>query len=220
LIKNRDLKRLKKSSFTIISNNCIGGIIYYDYGLQFKSPTVNLFFYAPDYIRFLENLPYYLNQQLTFSLHSKFSSNSFNYPIGKLADIEIHFMHFETFDEANKHWVKRLARVDLDNLFVVGSDRDQCTDEIRKRFADLPFSNKVFFTSRPSRYKHEIYFDEYKAQECIGDLIAEDKAWNFYFDVPKWINTGIVEATVLRKQLFKAFRKMKKRKGKTTSDIF
>ncbi len=220
LIKNRDVKRLKKTSFTIISNNCIGGILYYDYGLQFKSPTINLFFYAPDYIRFLEHLPYYLDQPLAFSDNSKFSSDSFNYPVGKLADIEIHFMHFETFEDAKKHWVKRAARVDLDNLYLVGSDRDQCTDEIRKRFADLPFPNKVFLTSKPVQHKHEIYFDEYTGQECVGDLIADDKAWNFYFDVPKWINSGVVEATVLRRQLFKVFRKMKKNKGKKTSHIF
>jgi uncharacterized protein (DUF1919 family) len=30
-------------------------LIYNDYGLQFESPTINLFFFAKDYIRFLES---------------------------------------------------------------------------------------------------------------------------------------------------------------------
>lgn len=34
--------RLENSDITILSNNCIGGIIYHKLGLRFKSPTINL----------------------------------------------------------------------------------------------------------------------------------------------------------------------------------
>lgn len=56
-IENR--KRLKNKEISIISTNCIGGVLSHDLGLQFKSPTVNLFFRAEDFIKFCENLEYY-----------------------------------------------------------------------------------------------------------------------------------------------------------------
>ena len=41
----RNRKRLKNRSFSLVTNNCIGGIISHDMHLRFLSPTVNLFFY-------------------------------------------------------------------------------------------------------------------------------------------------------------------------------
>ena len=35
--------RLVNRDFTLISNNCCAGIIYSDLGLQFTSPTINLY---------------------------------------------------------------------------------------------------------------------------------------------------------------------------------
>lgn len=55
LAKERQKKLLGKD-FTIISNNCWGGMIYESYNLPKNSPTVGLFFFAEDYIRFLKDL--------------------------------------------------------------------------------------------------------------------------------------------------------------------
>ena len=38
------------SEFTIISSNCIGGVIYSDLHRKFLSPTINLFFSAKDFL--------------------------------------------------------------------------------------------------------------------------------------------------------------------------
>lgn len=38
--RNRvDLLRLKNKDFSILTNHCMGGIIYHDLGLKFLSPT-------------------------------------------------------------------------------------------------------------------------------------------------------------------------------------
>ena len=50
---SRRIKQLKQTDFTIISNNCWGGMIYESYGLSKQSPTVGMFFMAPDYIKFV-----------------------------------------------------------------------------------------------------------------------------------------------------------------------
>ena len=64
-IKNqRVIKAAKKmvlsEKFTLISQNCIGGVFYHDMGLPFQSPTINLYFKAADFIKFVLNLEDYL----------------------------------------------------------------------------------------------------------------------------------------------------------------
>lgn len=59
-------KKLRNKDFTIISNNCWAGFIYQKYGLQYKTPTIGLFFIGNDYIKFCKKLKYYVNQDLKF----------------------------------------------------------------------------------------------------------------------------------------------------------
>ena len=54
-------KIFQNKDISIISMNCTGGILYHDLGLQFRSPTVNLFMRAEDFIKFCENLEFYLS---------------------------------------------------------------------------------------------------------------------------------------------------------------
>ena len=63
---NMRKKKLKGTDFTIISNNCWGGMVYESYNLPKESPTVGLFFFADDYIFFLKNLKECLNAPLKF----------------------------------------------------------------------------------------------------------------------------------------------------------
>ena len=57
-------KTLRKRDVTLITNNCIGGIIYHDMHLQFLSPTINLYFDNEEFIRFSTHLEYYLSLSL------------------------------------------------------------------------------------------------------------------------------------------------------------
>ena len=41
-------KQLKNTDFTIISNNCWGGMVYESYDLPKESPTVGMFFMADE----------------------------------------------------------------------------------------------------------------------------------------------------------------------------
>ena len=45
-------KRLKNLNPTIISSNCNGEFIYYDMGLKFLTPTINLSFEMNDYVKY------------------------------------------------------------------------------------------------------------------------------------------------------------------------
>lgn len=53
-------ERLVNTSVTVFSSNCVGAVVCHDFGMRFNSPMVNLFMMTDDYLRFLNNLKYYL----------------------------------------------------------------------------------------------------------------------------------------------------------------
>lgn len=136
--------RLRNRQPSMIASNCIGTFIYYDMKLQFRSPTINLSFDMNDYVRFLENLRWYLEQPLL-----PWEDERFDYPCGMLGDIQVRINHYKTFEEAAAKWEERKKRIDWDNLFVIGIDGDGCTYESMLRFDALPYANKVIFTHKP-----------------------------------------------------------------------
>lgn len=120
-----------------------GGVILHELGERFNSPTVNLFFGAEDYIKFLEKLDYYLGQTLVEAQSDK------DYPVAKLDDITIYFMHYPSFDEAKRIWEKRTERINRDNLYVILVQQNGCTEELLKKFDELPYKHKLALTACP-----------------------------------------------------------------------
>lgn len=198
-------KKLKNKDFTLIANNCVGGIIYSDYNLKFTSPTINLYFYAFDYIEFLENLNYYLEQPLKYKFESRFFNKHLNYPVGYWGIIEVHFLHYNSVNEANEKWEERKKRINFKNIFIIGSDRDGCTPEIIKRFDRLPFSNKLFFSAKNyPEYKSVVHIDCYNGQESVGDMI-KNRTWLNYVNLNKWFNSKKISRYNFRKKIYNYF---------------
>ena len=108
----------KNLSPSIISNNCIAGIMYHDLGLRFLSPTINLFFAPDDYIEFVDHLEHYIH-----CVPEEVTMPDVSYPVGVLSrddkKIFVYFMHYTSFDEAWDKWVERAKRVDFKNLYVI-----------------------------------------------------------------------------------------------------
>lgn len=116
-------KQLNNSDFTIISNNCWGGIAYEYYGIPKLSPTVGTYFFADDYIKFITNLQYYLSKPIIFitAEESKYRDTLYergekDIPIGVLGDVEIVFLHYKSIDIARDKWNRRIRRVNYNNL--------------------------------------------------------------------------------------------------------
>lgn len=136
-------KRLTNKNFTLLCNNCVGGVILHELGERFNSPTVNLFFDAEDYVKFLGKLDYYLAQTLVEVESDK------DYPVARLDDVTIFFMHYSTFDEAKKIWEKRAARINRSNLYIILVQQNNCTQEVLKEFDSLPYKHKLALTAHP-----------------------------------------------------------------------
>lgn len=159
-------KKLTRKDFTIISNNCWGGMVYESYALPKESPTVGLFFMAEDYIKFLQRLDEYLNAPLRFILpeESRYKEEQpggehrfGTYPIGILEipgigggteRIEIFFLHYHCEEEAQEKWERRIARIHRDRLLVKFNDQNGCKIEHLIAFDKLPYQNKVCFTAK------------------------------------------------------------------------
>lgn len=158
-IMNR--KKLKNKSFTLLTNNCLGGVIYHDLGLPFNSPLINLWMYPKDFIKFCSNLDYYLSIQIFF-----IKENGINYPVGKLDDITLYFQHYKSEKEANLKWENRKKRINFENMFIVLVEKDGCTYNDLANFDKLSFENKVVFTHR----KYPKIFSSYQLIGFENDL--------------------------------------------------
>ena len=188
---NRQLKsRLQNHGMTVISANCVGAFILHDLNEPFNSPFVNLYLSPNDFVRYLQNIEFYQRQSLTFIQSEK------PYPVAKLADLKVHFMHYRNSQEAQQKWLARSARMNLDNLFIMMTDKDDAQGiayEDLAAFDQLPFKNKVVFTRKPyPEFKSAFYIKGFEKQNQVGDLFTFS-GWNgvkYYdqFDYVAWIN--------------------------------
>ena len=144
-------KSLSNDDFSIISNNCWGGHVYRRFGIQYKSPTVGMYFYADEYIRFLKDLEknIYGDIRIISSSDSKYKAdllrkNQSDVVIGLINDsVEVVFLHYHSPEEAIEKWRRRAERVNMDNLIVKFSQMNNCSLENLKDFSNLAFKKKV-----------------------------------------------------------------------------
>ncbi|MGX2947845.1 DUF1919 domain-containing protein [Frederiksenia canicola] len=186
-INRPNRKRLTNANPTIIASNCNGGFIAHDLNLRFNSPFVNLFLTPKDFIRYLKNIEFYQQQNLTFVQTEK------AYPVAKLADITLYFMHYHSEQEAEQKWNERTKRMDLDNLFVMMTERDGCEYQDLMEFDALPFKNKVVFTHKNyPEIKSAVYIQGFENNAMVGDIFEytglNGNRYYDQFDYVSWLN--------------------------------
>lgn len=186
---------LVSTEFTIISNNCWGGVIYKYFGLKFQSPTVGMYFFSDEYIKFLKNFDYYIQQPLIVrdSTSSKYKEELLrrgqNPLIGWLDDVEIVLLHYHDVDDAIRKWEYRRDRIDRKCLIFKFNDQNLCSEQCISEFDKLNFANKICFTGRNyPEYASTIFFKEYAE---IGYVQNDTKMrhWRRYFNVIRYINS-------------------------------
>ena len=128
-------QQVQERDFTLICQFCAGGVIYHDLGMQFLSPTINLAFDGPDFVKFCSDIPRYINSELV-----EVETDQVPYPVGRLDDVEIRFVHYKTFDEAKQKWEERSKRIHYEKILVMATDRDGMSSaECMEAFDKLPY---------------------------------------------------------------------------------
>lgn len=185
-----DIKRnkLKNKNPTVFASNCNGAMILHDMQCRYNSPFVNLFIGAEDFLKFLKSPEEYLNAEPV-----EISSNM-PFPVGRVNGITVFFMHYKSFDEARLKWIERSKRVDMDNLFIIMTDKNGCKEKHIAEFDKLPYKNKVIFTHIPyPQYKSAFYIKGFENEKECG-VLSDDKPgfwkrrWLDDFDYVKFLN--------------------------------
>ena len=186
-------RKLKCKNFTIISNNCFGGVFYRNNALEYLSPTCGLFIMPKDYIKFIYSMDSYLNIDLVeISIDESSYSDylkSINYKgtIGKIDDIEIMFMHYNSFKEAKEKWVRRSKRINYNRIIYKFNDQNNCTYDDLLAFQKFPAKNKLCFTAKKYKNVDSIVFSEFQNDGyVIND--SKEKIFKKYIDMYKYIN--------------------------------
>lgn len=197
-------KKLKNKDFTIISNNCFSGGVYRRYNLPYNTPTVGLFIMPKDYIKFLSDLKNYIETDLEFispenSKYKEYISNKDSrfgkYPIGKLKDVEIHFLHYKTEEEAYEKWNRRKNRINYKKCIVKFNDQNNCSKKNIEDFINLKqYKNKICFVANKDfvidKNENIIYEKEFKKFKYVVD-----DSWflSKYLNMTKFLNDIIEE---------------------------
>lgn len=191
---------LKNQDFTIISSDCIGGLIYHDIQREFKSPTINMAIPAPSFIKLCSNLQYYMTIEPR-SIESKEC-----YPVMIIDDVIVNGIHYHSFEELKDSWNKRKKRINYNNIFMIFTDKDGF-DESLLPLIDKISGNKVLFSHKPYEYDWCCYLPEFKHENKVGDLTryVGIRGYKFYdnrFDMIRWFNGEAVEKCIKKKRLY------------------
>lgn len=164
------LKILKLTNdISIISNNCVGGLLYHDLGWKFLSPTVNCFFMADDYLKYLLNMPYYNSLEVSAEIDSSRGDTV----LLKIDDIKLHFIHDTNPEKVISDWHRRSERINMDKIFVIASDKEGWNNDTMELFRLVPYK-KCFFTVN-EMWKSEpfsIYFRRYSCEPEFPNVIS------------------------------------------------
>ena len=183
------LKRigLENRDFSILANNCWGGIVSRDRRLPYNSPTCGTYFFSKDYLRFLSDVHRYLETELEelpvresryaeelVSLHGE------EVVLGRMDDVEVVLLHYPTFAEAKEKWDRRKKRIRWDNLLVKYSDQNGFVPEDFETFRELPFANRLFLTTNPE-YRSEftrVIPDKWHEGYAVDDIKSSFRVMN------------------------------------------
>ena len=201
--------RNKNKTFSIISNDCWGGEVYKNVKLPFQTPFIGLMIMGPCYIKLLQELKTYLNNELIFIEKSKYPlinelKSTRDFPLGLLKDVEIAFLHFASDEEAYEKWMKRKERINWNNLFIkFDAGKDYATKEMVATFEKLDFKNKLCLTKKP--------LPEFSTTLFVKDW--EENGANMYrktlrnFDVVNWLNHRQTKPSFMHRMLYALIHK-------------
>lgn len=184
-------KRFTNADVSIISMNCTGGILYHDLGHKFLSPTINMYLRAEDFIKFCENLEYYLSIDEFEECHDPEIIEERKYPVAKLGDIYPCLVHYKSVKEAEKKWNERKKRINRDKIVIFNTDREGMTDTLMERFAKLPYKKVMFTKNETNRGEEFIYMPGYENDKWVG-VLTDPKGWFGLRPIDTWDWVGFL----------------------------
>ncbi|MDT0553833.1 MAG: hypothetical protein BM563_05830 [Bacteroidetes bacterium MedPE-SWsnd-G1] len=189
-------EQLKNTEFVIVADDCWGAAVYQWYGRSYNSPFAGVGIYGDCFIKLLSDFDEYMKKELKFVTETKYPQRPLNYPMALLGDVELHFTHYKTKEDAGTKWERRTQRMlevtDKDNYFFKMSDVWGASEENYEAFHKLPFKNKVSYIPKNKK--------DHKLENQVG-IVEPHKVYKttvpngvklfkisfLYFDLTEWL---------------------------------
>ena len=197
-------KSIRKKHITIISQNCIGGVIYNMLGMKFMSPTINLYINGEDFVKLIESPKYYfsITPKPFIENYVEPTNKKICFPLIKVGDLTIYCRHYRNCEDAIDAWNRRRKRIDFNNIYVIATSWNLLEKKaLIKRVNDCKYPN-VIFTYDKYIYSNCVHLkgNKWKKDErgfvkpALPNYSENGYIRNFeeQFDFVKWINTGNV----------------------------
>ena len=193
---NKLKKRNKNTNVTIISNNCIAGVIYHNIGEQFCSPTINLYIKGEDYLTFVKNLKYFSK----CSMIDITEEENLGFPVGRLISndsniksVNVYFQHYNNFLEAKNAWDKRFLRINYENIYFIWEFFENLYDiELLYEFDNSSLNTISLIHNDIPNLKNSFKFDCYDKTDKPGKLLQfknfSGKRYLDDWDYISWLN--------------------------------
>lgn len=177
-IKQGDVQR------TIVCNNCLGGLLYNDFGMMFNSPFINLYISADHYVEMLYNIRDIKDWSLT-DITPQYNS----YPIGLLNNAwEIHFLHYKSFAEAASKWMSRTARMDMNHIYAILVETASCSHDSLLIFDRLDLKKVAVTCRQYDDIKCSNMLRDYDGKNLNGELFYKLSFGRYPYDYFNWQN--------------------------------
>ena len=195
---------LKDTNFVIIADNCWASATYQWYERPYNSPFAGMGINGPCYIKLLSNFDEYMSKKLKFVTTTKYPHRNPTYPIGLLGDVEVHFTHYKSEEEAGSKWARRTKRMleetNKDNYFFKICDAWILDDSLFEEFHKLPFKNKISFIQNDKRKlnieEHIGINEKHKEQKTtVPNGVKLFKISFLYFNLTDWLFSKQINRT-------------------------
>lgn len=189
--KNRWL--LENRTFSIISNSCIGNVIYHKLAIPYQTPFIGISFDNKAFPLLAQDLASYMAEKL------KFVNIGASYPTAYMGDILLHFEHYSSEEQALMLWEKRKPRINYNNLFFIMSDRptkEPITESDILKLKEVDCRGKVVFSVlNIPEINYIIHLPKDDKHECVNDYMKRINFWGRWeweekFNYVKWLNFG------------------------------
>lgn len=193
--------KIINQDLTIIAQNCIGGVIYSDHHMAFRSPTVNMFIEGENFIKLVENLEYYLSlpAEPVNDCFVDLRDPVYRYPKIKIGDIELCCQHYANCAEAIEDWERRKQRVNFDRVFVIGNSWNLFENEelIRRlcqsKYPTICFTFEHYDIPGCIQLKGNFWKKDHRniVRPNLTDYIPDSRKryYEDQFDIIKWLNS-------------------------------
>lgn len=179
--------RIKENGVTILSNYCLGGLLYNELGLKMLSPTINMFCAGKDYIEFLRGYKQYLCAEMKVYHDEKYLDGTKGieqfYPKGILNNKVVwNFSHDADASEAVRKWNERAKRVNFDNIAAIMTI--QC-DEDAAAFETINIDKKIGIYHKDLGLENVI---------CLSGWDNKEARYKMNFSWPGYVNSAMTNS--------------------------